>query len=211
MTKVQVALLLAGCSTSLHAQVPQKERIQPNIDSAESRLALQNLTACLAKARPRWARQTLSQAYLGDEQARVASQALTGKDSCLGREDSDVIFRTSGIAGGLAEYFLRTEIAGLDLALVSDRMSAITPMNASEDFALCVAARNPSAARDLALSVIGSTGEAQAARQLAGDAGTCVNKGAQLTVDVQSLRALMATALYRGVTAVRTARTASKS
>jgi len=74
-------------------------------------------------------------------------------------------------------------------------------MNVSEDFALCLAARDPSAALDLASTDPGSPAETQAADRVADGLSYCSKPGERIGVDVQALRALVATALYRAVTA----------
>lgn len=204
MTKLCLVLLLATGAASAHAQT--------SVDTTEERQTLQTMVDCLAKARPRWAHKVLSQPYLGDAQARAAAEVMTGRDSCMvGNGEKGIIFRNSGVAGGLAESFLRANLDRADFAQVSARMPTITPLNASEEFALCLAGKNAAAARSLVQSPIGSSSENQAARELTGEAGACVAKGAQLKIDLQSLRALMATALYRSVTAVLAPRTALKS
>ncbi|HYD36874.1 MAG TPA: hypothetical protein VEA60_04635 [Allosphingosinicella sp.] len=195
------ALLAAACASTQAGASTPAVAVQPNSDSAEELQRLRNLSACLAKSRPRWARQTLAFGYLSDAQAREAAQALTGTDSCV-PNDTEVVFRTSGLVGGLAEYFLRAEIDRADSARLTEALATLTPLNVSEDFALCVAVRDPAAARDLAFSEPGSAVEARAAAQLARHVPPCIERGEQPTVDLQSLRALMSTALYRGVTAV---------
>jgi hypothetical protein len=179
--------------------------VQPSPDSAEERQALRILSACLAKARPRWARHTLSLPYLSDSQAYAASRALSGKDSCvLPRNGAEYTFRTSSMVGSLADHFLRTDIQQVDPARLTSALARIAPLNVSEDFALCVAARNPTAARDLVLSDPGSTAETEAIRKFAGYIEICTNESEDLTVDLQALRALISTALYRGVQAAKT-------
>jgi len=202
MVRLFLAALLAAvtASTPVQASAPAVA-VQPNLDSAEELQRLRSLSACLAESRPRWARQTLSFAYLSDAQAREAAQALTGTDSCV-PNDTEVVFRTSGLVGGLAEYFLRAEMKRTDSQRLTEALATLTPLNVSEDFALCVAVRNPAAARELALSEPGSAVESRAAGQLARHVPPCVERGEEPTVDLQSLRALMSTALYRGVTAV---------
>ena len=119
--------------------------------SAKQRVALRKLSACLAQARPGWARQTLAQPYLSDAQATFAGQALSGQDKCIKGQDVEVTFRTSGLVGSLAEHFLQPDIGRADLPLVGNRWSSLTPLNASEDFAFCVTAADPIAARDMIL------------------------------------------------------------
>jgi hypothetical protein len=202
MVRPFLAALLAAAAAPAQAQASTPAvAVQPNLDTAAELQRLRSLSSCLAKSRPGWARRTLSFAYLSDAQAREAAEALSGTDSCLPGE-VEVVFRTSGLVGGLAEHFLRTEIARTDSARLTNALATLTPLNVSEDFALCVAVRNPAAARDLALSEPGSDAEARAAGQLARHVPPCVERGEQPTVDLQSLRALMSTALYRGVTAV---------
>jgi hypothetical protein len=202
MTRLLIAALLAaaGAATQAQASIPAAA-VQPNFDSAEELQRLRSLSACLAETRPGWARRTLSFGYLSDAQAREAAQALSGYDSCI-PNDTEVVFRTSGLVGGLAEYFLQAEIERADSERLTKALATLAPLNVSEDFALCVAVRNPAAARELAFSEPGSAVEARAAGQLAGHVPPCIEPGEPPTVDLQSLRALMSTALYRGVTAV---------
>lgn len=194
-------VLLAFLAIGASAQAQPTVRIGPNIDSAEELQTLRNLSACLAEARPRWARQTLAHPYLSDDQAREAAQALRGKDMCVPNE-TEVTFRTSGLVAGLAEHFLKSDIQRADFSRLSGALATITPLNVSEDFALCVAVRDPAAARDLSLSEPGSAAERQAADKLSGQLPPCIQQGEKPAVDLQSLRALISTALYRGVTTI---------
>lgn len=202
MAKLYLAALIAVAAASAHAQ-PPKVTLEPSPDSAEQRKASQKLTACLAEARPRWARNTLSRPYLSDAQAYQAAAALRGRDSCVtSRDGVEVTFRTSLMVGSLAEHFLQDGIRRADAARVAEKLSTLPPRNVTEDFALCVAARNPAAARDLALSEPGSAEEDAAARRVFNYVEPCRADTEQLTVDLQALRALVAAALYRGVDAV---------
>ena len=177
----------------------QNATIQPSTDSASERQAMRALSLCLAQRRPGWARQTLAHGYLSSAQASAAAAALTGRDNCI-KDDMEITFRTSGLVAGLAEHFLRTELARVDFAKVAYAVAAIDPRNVSEDFALCVAARNPTAARDLALSDPGSPAEEDAVQRLAVHIAPCTNPGESPMVELQSLRALVSVALYRGLT-----------
>ena len=207
MVRFYVAALLVLSAVSVQAQpgLPTLP-IQPSPDSPDQRQRLRNFTTCLAEARPRWARGTLSHPYLSDAQAGAAAEALRGTDTCLRGGESEITFRTSGVVGSLAEHFLRGEMNRADFARIAATLRTLAPLNASEDFALCVAARDPAAARDLALSELGSTTEVQAAGQLAVGLEACRYPNEQQPVDLQSLRALISTALYRGVTTVLAAR-----
>jgi hypothetical protein len=201
MAKLLLTILLAFEAASVQAPPASTAApIQAFVDLPEQRQALRSLVACLAEARPRWARQTLSYAYLSDAQARSAAAALSGKDSCLRGQDAELTFRTSSVVASLAEHFLRSEILKADFAKVKAALSTMPPLNASEDFALCVVARDPDAARDLALSNFGSEAETQALQQLVLNLKPCINQREQLTVDMQAIRALASIALYRGMT-----------
>ncbi|MEA3063872.1 MAG: hypothetical protein QOJ27_300 [Sphingomonadales bacterium] len=205
MARLYLAALLAlGAASSVHAQ-PPAATLQPSPDSAAQRKASQKLIACLAKARPQWARSMLSHPYLSDAQTYDATKALRGRDTCVtSRDGTEITFRNSLMVGSLAEHFLRKDLERADPARVAEKLSTLAPLNVTEDFALCVASRNPAAARDLALSEPGSAAEDSAARKLAAYVEPCTRDSERLTVDLQSLRALVATALYRGVTAVLT-------
>jgi hypothetical protein len=204
MAKLILAALLAAAAAAAHAQ-PPKVTLEPSPDSPQQRKASQKLTACLAEARPRWARSTLSRPYLSDAQASEAAGALRGRDTCVtSRDGVEVTFRTSLMVGSLAEHFLQEDIRRADAARLAEKLSTLSPRNVTEDFALCVTARNPAAARDLALSEPGSAAEEEAARKVFSYVEPCRQEGEALTVDLQALRALVAAALYRGVTEVLT-------
>jgi len=202
MTRHVIAALLAFSAAAATAQPVD---IQPTVDTPEQRQSLRTLTSCLIQQRPRWARQTLAQPYLSQSQARIASYVLSGRDTCVTRPEVEVTFRTSSLVASLAEHYVRTEIGDVDLARLTNALNTVTPLNVSEDFALCVVSRNPVAARTLTLSAFGSTEETAAAQQLASGVPPCTNRGENLTVDLQALRALSATALYRAVSSLRTA------
>ena len=206
MARICLAVVLAIGAAPVQAQPsPPAVTIQPSIDSAAQRETLRAFSTCVAKSRPLWARQTLSYPYLSDAQAEAAAEALTGSDKCVPNY-GQITVRTSGVVGNLAEYFLRAELEKAGLDRLTAVLQTVDPLNASEDFALCVAARDPTAARDLALSVPGSSSELQAFGRFAPHVRPCVNDGQQVTVDLQSLRALVSVALYRGTTTVLAAR-----
>jgi hypothetical protein len=204
MIRFSVAALIALSTAPAPAQTAAP--IVPNTDTAEQLQTIRKLSACLAEARPRWARRMLSRGYLSNAQARDASEALAGSDSCLRGPETEVTFRNSALVGGLAEHLLRSDIQGVDFERVEKALLTIEPLNGSEDFALCVAARDPQAARELTFSDPGSASETAAATQLSRHVPPCVRPGENLTVDQQSLRALMSTALYRAAGAARSAR-----
>ena len=206
MAKLYLAAFLVVGSASVQAQPPlPKVEFQPSTDSGEQRRALRTLSSCLAEARPGWARRTLSHPYLSSEQASIAAEALSGRDNCVRKDNSEVTFRTSGLVGSLAEHFVQVEIGNADFARLGKALSTLKPLNASEDFALCVASRDPARARDLALSDPGSAAELAAVHQVSTHVPPCINEGEKPVVELQSLRALISTALYRGLTTVKVA------
>ena len=200
MTRLFIALLLSAAVSTQAQAAAVATPIQPSVDTVQQRQSLRTLMACVAKSRPNWARQLLAQPYLGEEQTRTAGEALSGKDRCIIKDETEVTFRTSSMVSNLAEYFLGAELATANLERLSKKLNTLAPLNASEDFALCVAARDPAAARDLALSEPGANEELQAAEKLAKQVQPCIIKGEQPTVDLQSLRGLMSIALYRAMT-----------
>ena len=198
---IHLAALIALATSAVAAQptsVPVQ--LQPAPDSADRREALRGLVSCVAKARPRWARQTLALPYLSDAQAGSAAEVLNGRDSCQTNPEVHMTFRTSTLVGTLAEHFIQTQLDPDAIARLQSSLNTAAPLNASEDFALCVAARNPNAARDLALSALGSEAEAQSAKLLVNQVPQCTRPEETMTVDLQALRALTATALYRAIT-----------
>lgn len=195
MTRPVLAILLAASAAPTLAQSPAV--IQPSVDSAEQRETLRRFVGCIAKSRPNWARQLLAKPYLSNAQSLSAGEIFGGRDGCLRQPEMEVTFRTSSIVSTLAEHFLRADLAHENLDRLTQRLTVQAPLNASEDFALCVASRAPAAARDLSLSDPSSAAEQRAAEQLAPNIQPCVQKGETLTVDMQGLRGLMSIALYR--------------
>ena len=139
--------------------------------------------------------------YLSEQQASAAALVFAGHDNCIGVPGVDVAFRTSGVVGSVAEYFVRSDMARTDPQRLANALATVAPMNASEDFALCVATRNPKAAVDLAFSDPGSAAEASASGLVVAAVPSCTKPNERVDVDVQAMRSLIATALYRGVTA----------
>lgn len=205
MTRLLLAAMLAASSTSVQAAAVPSTPIQPSVDTVQQRQSLRSFMSCVAKARPNWAREMLAKPYLSEAQTQSAGEALSGRDRCLIGDDTEMTFRTSSMVSSLAEYYLRTDLAKVEQERLERTLNTLTPLNASEDFALCVASREPMAARDLVLSDPGSDGELQAAGKLAPVIPACIIKGEQPTVDLQSLRGLMSIALYRAVTRERVA------
>ena len=197
---IQLATLIALAATTQMEAPSATIELQAAPDSAERRTALRKLVTCVAKSRPRWARQTLALPYLSDAQAGEASEVLNGRDNCIVDPELDMTFRTSTLVGTLAETFVQQQLNGGNMSRLASSLNTVTPLNASEDFALCVAVRAPDAARALTLSEPGSAAEGQAAQQLAEKVPQCTQPGEDLKVDIQALRALTATALYRAMT-----------
>lgn len=202
MLDILIAALMLAQGPIATAQASGVVEVRPSTDTTEQRVALRNLSACLAKSRPRWAVATLSQPYLSPAQASSASQALSGTDLCIRGPEAELVFRTSSLIGGLADHYVATGPGASDINRLARALATIKPLNASEDFALCIAARDPLTARALALSEPGSAAEAAAGRKLAHVIRPCIGSGEKPVVELQSLRALVSVALYRGMTSL---------
>ena len=197
MITLAAMLVLAGAGhVQPTAPAPQ---IQPAPDSPQARRALRSMVMCLADLRPGWARDTLEQPYLSQQQGAAAAAIMSGRDNCLSVHEAEMTFRTSTLVGSIAEYYIRQPTSAANFSRAAANLNRATPKNASEDFALCVATRDPAAARELALSDPGSRSEASSAQRLSAFIPDCTNPGERLTVDLQSLRALSAVAIYRAM------------
>lgn len=173
--------------------------LQPGTDSTADRVAVRTFSRCLAEARPRWARQVLAQPYLSKGQADLLDSIGTGNDSCSGNRSIAMTLRHSSIIAGIAEQLIKDDLAQVGMKRVSAELNRVSPRNTSEDFALCLVARRSQIAQDLVMSSPGSDAERAASEQLAQGIKPCTNSGEAGIVDLQSLRALAATALYLGV------------
>ncbi|WP_126004133.1 hypothetical protein [Sphingomonas koreensis] len=173
--------------------------LQPGADSTADRTATRTFSRCLAQARPRWAREVLAQPYLSKGQTDLLETINSGHDNCSGSKATKIVLRHSSIVAGLAEALINEDLARVGLKRVSVELNRLPSRNASEDFALCVVARRSQAAKDLVTSTPGSDAERIAGQQLALGVKPCTNPGETGVVDLQSLRALAAAAIYRGV------------
>lgn len=206
MTRLFLALMTAASAVSVQAQsTAAAVVIQPSVDTPKQRQELRSFMTCVAKSRPTWAREMLAKPYLSEAQTEAASDALSGRDRCLMKPEAEMTFRTSSIVSIVAEHSMHAALTDANIDPLSKALNTLTPLNASEDFALCVASRDPVAARELSLSEPGGAAETLAAGKLAVHIQPCVIKGEQPTVDLQSLRGLMSIALYRAVTTARLA------
>jgi hypothetical protein len=199
MNARHLTAILLICAVPANA-APNVVVHQP-VDTATERQALRKLTFCVAERRPRWAHQLVSYPYLSDAQASAAAELVSGRDNCLAAPEVAVAFRTSGVAGAVAEHFVGSKMATLDMKRISAALATAPSLNASEDFALCVTSRNPGTALDLVRSELGSAEEMRAASALARGVPSCTMPNERLQVDVEALRALVATALYRAMAA----------
>ena len=200
MTKRHLASALFACAVLLTTRPAVAETaLQPPLDTPAERQALRKLTFCIAEHRPRWARALVSYPYLSDAQADAAAELVSGNDNCQMAPEVAVAFRTSGVAGNVAEHLLHSALASADVTKVSAALATANPLNVSEDFALCVASRNPAVALDLVRTEPGSGDEARAGSALAASVPSCTKPTERLEINLESLRSLVATALYRAV------------
>jgi hypothetical protein len=121
MLKLALAFALT-MPVAMNGGDPQS--VAPSVDSAAQRASLRALSHCLAKARPRWARQILAHPYLSKEQASMATMALAGGDTCVRGPEAEVTIRTSGLVGSLAEYFLVANGAGAGVSRISQTLDS---------------------------------------------------------------------------------------
>ena len=198
MLTLAALFLATGAAASAQGTTPAAT-FEPSADSAADRVAVRTFSKCLAQARPRWARQVLAQPYLSKAQANLLDSIGTGNDSCSGNRSIEITLRHSSLVAGLAEELIKEDLAQVGMKRVATELNRVASRNASEDFALCIVARRSQAAQDLVMSSPGSDVERAAGAQLALGVASCTNPGEAGVVDLQSLRALAATALYRGV------------
>lgn len=201
MIDLLAAALLSSGQPTMPAQSAAAVTIVPAPDTPQERQALRKLTICVAGLRPNWARAVMAHPYLSEQQASAAAQVFAGHDNCIGVPGVDVAFRTSGVVGSIAEYFVRSDLPRTEAQRLGNALATVAPLNASEDFALCVASRNSKAALDLVFSDPGSAAEASASGLVVAGVPSCTKPNERIDVDVQAMRSLIATALYRGVTA----------
>lgn len=173
--------------------------LQANADSTADRAAVRAFSKCLARQRPRWARDVLAQPYLSKGQTALLETIGIGNDNCSGSGSKEMTLRHTSIVAGLAEQLITEDLVQVGMKRVSAELNRIPSRNTSEDFALCIVARRSKVAQDLVMSSPGSDAERVAGEQLALGVESCTNPGESGKVDLQSLRALAATALYRGV------------
>lgn len=192
------------------ALVPSVASAQPAagaVDSTTDRRNLRTFSHCVAGERTDWARTTLALPYLSREQILAAHDVLGGPADCQSRDEMELAFTPSQMVGGLAEHFLQRDLARVDVTRLSQLdeqglvSSGLTPRNAYEDLGMCVVQRDAAAARALVLTEPGSSAERAAAARVTANLPPCVYQGQSARLDTPALRALVATSLYRGLSA----------
>lgn len=205
MKKLHLLSILAAGLTLTPVAVAAQSAGTGEVDVTTDRRNLRSFSLCVAAERGDWARSTLALPYLSREQVVAAHTVLSGRADCQSSEVMEFDFHASQLVGGLAEHFLRADLANADvarLAQLNDQSlaaSGLAPRNEYEDLGLCVVQRDPAAARALVLTDPGSGAETSAATRVTANVAPCVYQGQSMRLDVPALRALVATALYRSL------------
>ena len=212
-----LSVAVATSATGASAEPPPGSRIDPapgslapmeTIDQAAARQAMRTFAGCVARARRRWAESALTLPFLSSEQNDYVRRGFGGFDDCMGYSGLELRFYPPSMVGGMAEELIATRYrsAGLDpiVQLTDESLESrgLVPRNVNEDFGLCVVRRDPALVREFLATRPAASEERTGAGRLAPHLGACLYQGQTLDFRLPALRALLAPALYRALTAL---------
>lgn len=173
--------------------------------SPEALRQLQTYASCLAWKRPAKVRAVLAMDFTSETYRRELMEL--GSSSPTGRNRNNCAaagrLRMGGLmlAGALAEAVIRTDYPRPPSAVLPADWSGnpVTARAPSEAVALCLVQKRSDAVRVVLASEPGSPSEVQALQQIAPDLPACIGKGQEVRFTKPTLRATLATALYRAL------------
>jgi hypothetical protein len=176
-----------------------------NLDAKSAILATNKFAQCVARREGKFMRAALDLPFLSTEQTQEMRKRRNQFDECLGtsNEFDQLVLTPLLAAGGAAEWFVRTELKSVDLSSLSgmtDEMiekTAYRPRNSLEDLGLCIVRRSPARATAFVKSAVSTKEETAAFKTIVPDVGPCVTSGTEIKLNLPSLRAVVAYALYR--------------
>lgn len=169
----------------------------------DARRYFADFSRCIASNNKRQAAALLAMSYASAEQSKRAYGIVAPNDGCWGPMISSmrIAFSAPTLAGGMAEYFILhpKEIDALRTRYPAS--FAWPARNGMEAFGACVVDQSEAGVRALIDTKVTSDEEAAATQALAPALGQCVTEGQTITLNIGSLRQMLAVALYRQMAA----------
>lgn len=174
-------------------------------DKDSAILATNTYSQCLARREGASMRKALDLPYGSEEQSKALLRLQQQFDPCLGnsQEFDTLVYTPVLMAGGAAEWFLRTNFRAVDLSKLNGmtdetiEKTDYRARTALEDLGLCVLRQDPGKVRALLETKPSSAEEKAAFQALVTLVGPCVMQDNSLKLNVANLRAVLAYASYR--------------
>jgi hypothetical protein len=182
---------------------PARSAVTDSANDPIDRQVTNQFARCIADTRPQFADQILEMPFTSGEQEKLISAHLGGWDKCLSTYQFDLKLNTLSILGGMAESRIAYKYRGADPAafakVTDDQLyaSPAAPRNTSEDFAMCLARKNPSAVRALIESRPETDKETASIKLLTPHLSECLIQGMTIQFNRSTIRAYAAYGLYR--------------
>ena len=157
---------------------------------------------CVANSKPQWADGVLAMQFLSEEQTRAANKGVSGLQSCFSTSQFDLKFSFLSLLGGLAEQRITERFGDKDvsgLSAITDEQlfsSAAAPKTTTDDFAMCIARKDPVTVRRLIASEPITSQETQLIQSLVPHLSGCLPSGLNIKLNKQTVRAYSAVGLY---------------
>ncbi len=169
---------------------------------------MRNFAGCVVRHRRRFAESTLALPYLGSEQEGLVRRGIGGFDDCVGDPELALSFSVSAMVGGMAEQLIvsrygRASIEAVERLTDADlERHGLGPRNGYEQLGLCVLRRDPSQVREFVMTAPATAAERTVGRRLIPHLRPCLDAGHTMTLNLASLKALLAQTLYRVLAAL---------
>lgn len=157
---------------------------------------------CVANSKPQWADGVLAMQFLSEEQMRAATKGVSGLQSCFGTSQFDLKFSSLSLLGGLAEQRIAERFGDKDvsrLSAITDEQlfsSAAAPKTTTDDFAMCIARKDPVTVRRLIASEPITSEETQLIQSLVPHLSGCLPSGLNIKLNKQTIRVYSAVGLH---------------
>ncbi|HET7816178.1 MAG TPA: hypothetical protein VFK58_01190 [Sphingomicrobium sp.] len=191
------SLVLLAAALSL---LPVPAAAQPVQGSSPgARRAVQQFGACVADQSPEKSARTLAMDFRSPTYRSALNNLARANEGCFGYRGA---MRSSRLllAGAIAERLMARDPAPLNARLVRAAARAAPPARSpSDSIAMCVVRSAPDESARLFASEVASEAEAQAAKSLDVAVRLCSQGQRPLVINLEGLRAMLATAAFRNV------------
>ena len=193
--------LMALAIFAIAASAPASEPEALRESSAAARREMEQFGICVADRSPEKAADTLAMDFRSTTYKSALRNLARANEDCFIRRNDAMRSQNLSFAGAIAERLIERDAAPVNVRIVRASAASIEPRTASDAIAICVVRSVPDDVARLFASDVASDAEAQAYSALQLATRLCSQGKGELRTTVEGLRAMLATAAFRTVSA----------